>query len=474
MKAFFKVSLKVIRPMKTTLTALLLSAVFVLAASSAVAQDEPKARSLDELLQMVRQSKIAETEEHRQREADFRRNKANQQAELTKAQQIKAQEERRSEQLEATYTRQQQEVAQKRQQLQNRLGTLNELFGHLTSQAGDTRAVLEGSIVSRQPGLDNRPQFLTDLIQKMNSATQLPSIEEIEQMWFEMQREAVEGGRVVTFTDTVLKPNGEQVQESVTRVGNFQLLTASGKYLYAPDEGGIAEMSRQPSGGFQGSAADLAQATDGFTPVGLDPTGPRGGTFLRAFVENTPSLFEQWQQGGPIGYGISALGAFAVIFAIFRLLALAATSSKVSAQLRSQKANPNNPLGRVLKVAEDNPNTDTETLELKLEEAILKERPSIESGLNLLKIIYMVAPLLGLLGTVSGMITTFQAITLFGTGDPKTMAGGISTALVTTVLGLLVAIPVMFLHTIVNGRAKRVLHVLDEQSAGIVANNAGK
>lgn len=442
--------------------------------NTAVAQDAPQAKSLDELLQMVRQSKVSETAEHRQREAEFRQNKANQQSALNNAKQIKAQEERRSEQLERTYETQQEEVAEKRQQLQSRLGSLNELFGHLTSQAGDTRAVLEASIVSRQPGLDNRPQFLTDLIDKMNSATQLPSIEEIEQMWFEMQREAVEGGRVVSFTNTVLKPNGEQVQETVVRVGNFQLLTAAGQYLYAPDEGGIAEMARQPAGSFLSSAAQLAAATDGFVPVGLDPTGPRGGTFLRAFVENTPSRFEQWQQGGTIGYGISALGFFAVLFALFRLLALAATSSKVSAQLKSQKANPNNPLGRVLKIAEDNPGIDTETLELKLEEAVLKERPSIESGLNLLKIIYMVAPLLGLLGTVSGMITTFQAITLFGTGDPKTMAGGISTALVTTVLGLLVAIPTMFLHTIVNGRAKRVLHVLDEQSAGIVAENAGK
>ena len=463
------------RTMKQSLVASIVSLVVAGTTSVWAQQDvSPQAKSLDELLRLIQQEKVLETQEHAQREAEFRRNRANQQAELTKAQQIKAQEERRSEQLETTYARQQQEVAERRQQLQNRLGSLNELFGHLTSQAGDTRAVLEASIVSRQPGLDNRPEFLTNLIEKMNTATSLPSIEEIEQMWYEMQREAVEGGKVVSFTDTVLKPNGEQVQETVIRIGNFNLVTADGKYLYAPDEGGIAEMARQPSGSFQSGAAELASTSEGFTPVGLDPTGPKGGTFLRAYVENTPSLFEQWQQGGPIGYAITAIGVFAVLFALFRLLALAATSSKVSAQLRSQKANPNNPLGRVMKVAEDNPGADTETLELKLEEAILRERPSIESGLNLLKIIYMVAPLLGLLGTVSGMITTFQAITLFGTGDPKTMAGGISTALVTTVLGLCVAIPVMFLHTIVNGRAKRVLHVLDEQSAGIVAENAGK
>jgi len=147
-------------------------------------------------------------------------------------------------------------------------------------------------------------------------------------------------------------------------------------------------------------------------------------------------------------------------------------SSKVSSQLKSDTANTNNPLGRILKVGEDNPGLDAESLELKLHEAVLKERPAIESGLNLLKIIAMLAPLLGLLGTVTGMIITFQAITIFGAGDPKAMAGGISGALVTTVLGLCVAIPTVLLHTVVNGRAQRVLHILEEQSAGIIAEKA--
>jgi biopolymer transport protein ExbB len=139
--------------------------------------------------------------------------------------------------------------------------------------------------------------------------------------------------------------------------------------------------------------------------------------------------------------------------------------------MKSGKANINNPLGRVLKVHEENPTMDTETLELKLSEAIMKEVPKIELGLNLLKIIAAVAPLMGLLGTVTGMIITFQAITIFGAGDPKAMAGGISGALVTTVLGLLVAIPTVLLHTVTNGQAKKVIHVLDEQSTGLIAEH---
>ena len=112
------------------------------------------------------------------------------------------------------------------------------------------------------------------------------------------------------------------------------------------------------------------------------------------------------------------------------------------------------------------------TLELKLAEAVLSEPPKLEQGLTLLKIIAAVAPLMGLLGTVTGMIITFQAITIFGAGDPKAMAGGISSALVTTVLGLLVAIPTVLLHTVVNGRSQRIIHVLNEQATGIVAEHS--
>ena len=129
-------------------------------------------------------------------------------------------------------------------------------------------------------------------------------------------------------------------------------------------------------------------------------------------------------------------------------------------------------LGRVLKIYNENPSADVESLELKLGEAILKEMPPLQRGILFIKVISVVAPLMGLLGTVTGMINTFQAITLFGTGDPRTMAGGISQALVTTVLGLVVAIPTVLLHTIVSGRSKSITQVLQEQSAGLVARRA--
>ena len=190
-----------------------------------------------------------------------------------------------------------------------------------------------------------------------------------------------------------------------------------------------------------------------------------------AALINSPNLEERWHQGGYVGYAITVVGVFGLLLALIRLAALAPISSKVSSQLKSDKANDNNPWAVCSKIHEDNPSMDTETLELKLSEGILKETPKLEAGLNLLKIIAAIAPLMGLLGTVTGMIVTFQAITIFGAGDPKAMAGGISAALVTTVLALLVAIPVVLLHTIVNGRAQRIIHVLNEQTTGIIAEH---
>jgi len=207
--------------------------------------------------------------------------------------------------------------------------------------------------------------------------------------------------------------------------------------------------------------------------VGIDPTGAAGGGFLKAII-NTPTLEERWHQGRQVGYIITGIGVFALLVALWRFLALGGISAKISRQLKRKEINTNNPLGRILKAAKDNQDADTESLELHLGEAILKESPKINSGLSLLKIIAMVAPLLGLLGTVTGMIIVFQAITIYGAGDPKAMAGGISSALVTTVLGLVVAIPTLLLHTMLSGKAKQLLHVLEQQTAGIVAERAGR
>ena len=416
---------------------------------------------------MIESSSISETADSRQREATFMGDQRKQAQFLKQAENSKAAEESRSDRLEQTIRDNDIQIAKLREQRDKRLGSLKELFGHLTGAAGDIRANLNQSIVSAQ--IPGRTEFLDELIAKMSSDTRLPSIEDIEQLWYEQQREMVESSRIVSFNRSVLLANGEQAEMDVVRVGTYNLV-ANGMYLeYSPTTGLVSELARQPAG-HQAGAADLQAATSGFTKMGLDPTGPLGGGLLRALI-NTPTLIERWHFGGIVGYVITAVFAFAIALAAWRFVVLMGMSSQVTAQLQSDTSDTNNPLGRVLQVAADNPKLDAESLELKLHEAVLKERPEIESGLNLLKVISMVAPLMGLLGTVTGMIITFQMITLFGAGDPKAMAGGISQALITTVLGLVVAIPTVLMHTLVNGKAQRILHVLEEQSAGIVAGS---
>lgn len=436
----------------------------VLALSGSVFAEE-QAANLSELLQMMKESKISETKEQQKREADFRRSKANQANLLKQAEATKAAEERRSTQLETKFKEQDLLVQQKRAQYEERLGSLKELFGHLTSTAGDLRATLDTSLVSAQ--YPNRGDFMADLIEKMNSETKLPTLEEIEKLWYELQRETIESGKVVKFTAEVSDPAGNKTTQEIVRIGNYNLV-AGGKYLtYEGKTGTISELSRQPSGQEKGAIA-LQSASSGFVKVGIDPTGPSGGSLLKALI-NSPNLVERWHQGGVVGYVITAVFGIALIISLWRWLALMAIGSAVSKQLKTKAANPKNALGRIMKVAEDNPNIDGESLELKLEEAVLKERPTVEGWLGSIKIISMVAPLLGLLGTVTGMIQTFQAITIYGAGDPKAMAGGISGALVTTVLGLIVAIPTVLIHTFLNSKAKGIVHVLDEQSAGLIA-----
>jgi biopolymer transport protein ExbB len=448
----------------------ILSVVMVAASVSAFAQSTTteKAKSLNELLRMVEQGRISEAREHREREQRFASAKAEQQRLLREARARKQQLERQSNQLEQAYERNELRAAELTQTLDSRLGYLKEMFGVLQQVAGDTRGLFDSSVTSVQ--FSERSQFLGDLASTLGSTSKLATREELERLWFELQREMTESGRVVRFNTTVITGDGDQVEKEVVRVGSFNIV-ADGKYLqFIPETGNVLELPRQPQSRFVKTTSDLTGAQSGVVAFGVDPSR---GSILGLLVQ-VPDLKERIDQGGLIGYLIIALGALALIIAVERVIVLGIEGRKVQSQLKNGAPQENNPLGRVLLAAEKNRDADLETVELKMGEAMLKEVPKLSRGLLFLKIISVVAPLMGLLGTVTGMINTFQAITLFGTGDPKLMAGGISQALVTTVLGLTVAIPTVLLHTVVNGRSKRIVHVLEEQSTGIVAELAEK
>lgn len=451
---------------KVVVTALAL--VFGGMAAVASAQEvQGKAQSLDQLLELVRQGKVAETEEHRKREQEFLRNKAQQQQLIDRAVADRTAQEKRSEQLEGVFQENERQLAALEQQLQDRLGSLKELFGVLQQVAGDARATFEQSIISAQyPG---REKALSELIEKTSGGSRLPSIEEIEGLWYEVQREMTESGKVVTFPATVILPDGSREEREVVRVGTFNLVS-NGEFVdWLPTTQTLATFVRQPAGRFQSAAGDFQKAEAG--TLAQFPVDPSRGAILSLLVQ-APSLSERIDQGGIVGYVTLGLGVIGIILIIERLIYLTLVNRKVQAQIRSNTISTDNPLGRVLSVYQQNKDVDVETLELKLDEAIMKEMPPLERFIPIIKIISAVAPLLGLLGTVTGMIQTFQAMTLFGTGDPKLMAGGISQALVTTVQGLVVALPTLFFWSIISGMSKRVIHTLEEQSAGIVAVHA--
>ena len=285
-----------------------------------------------------------------------------------------------------------------------------------------------------------------------------------------MQREVVESGNIVRFNHMVTRANGEQGEMEVVRIGVFNLVSDDG-YLEYNDDGTISELLRQPEGRYLGTTGDMmGSGSDEVLDFGVDVT--RGG-ILGLLVES-PTIRDRIEQGGIVGYCIISLGLIGLLIAIWRWFGLSTASRKVSAQLKRDTASTDNPLGRVLAAAESNRGADTETLELKLSEAALKEMPGLTKGLLFIKVISVVAPLMGLLGTVTGMIKTFQVITLYGAGDPKMMAGGISQALMTTVLGLVVAIPMVLLHTIVSGQSRKIINIIQSQSAGIVAQHSEK
>jgi len=395
--------------------------VFLFTASS---QLFAQATSLGNLLDLVEQDRVAESEEYSQRVQEFEQNANRQQEILDITNDRITEQEDLQNQLSDQFEANEIIIADKREILRERRGDLNELFGTLQGVAGDFLSNFQNSLISAQ--FAGRAEQLEEIIERAGSTIEQLNISEMERFWFFMHQELTESGRVVTYNGEVSLPNGDTANRSITRIGSFNAVS-DGEYLrYTGDIGHLQVLPRQPDSGYLNAAVDLQGASSGFTRVGIDPTGGVGGQVLANLI-NFPTVEEQVRNNsGIIGFIIIGVGIVGISIAFLRLLILSLVSIKVRAQLKKDKPGKNNPLGRVLLVAESNPSADTETLELKLGEAILQETPRLERMLTIIKMIATIAPLGGLLGTVTGMIQVFQQITVYGAGDPTIMAGGIS------------------------------------------------
>jgi len=430
--------------------------------------------SPSELLELVQKGQFADTAEQRERERKFRNEKNKQAKLLADAKAERARLEREAARLEQKFEANEALLVVAEAQLKERLGSLNEIFGHLAGLATEARNIFEQSLTSAQFGKD-REEFLTKLAVKMGEGVALATIPELERLWFELQREINATGEVVKFNADVISLDGTVEEREVVRVGVFNAVSDGNYLTYASTRGMYEELPSQPAGRYTSTTSDVFDADAFPVQFAVDPTGPQGGSYLASLI----SMSGAWEringEGGPIGIVIFyVLGLGGVGLFIWRLITLRSIRAGVNSQLAASALNTDNPLGRVLKIAEDNPKADTETLELKMAEQILNERPPIEKLNWLIKLISIVAPLMGLFGTIVGMIETFQMITLFGTGDPKTMASGISIALVTTWLGLMVAIPMTFMSAIVSNFSKGILETIEEQAIGMAAERSEK
>lgn len=415
--------------------------------------------SLDQLLQDIREIRSSEQAAMREREAEFLRERDNQQALLNQAERELAPIKAEADRLKAEFDELEQQLATTETQMRERSGNLGELFGVVRQMAGDTRSQWQDSLLNVQ-----FPQRLAQL-DRLTATAQIPTVETLEQFWFMLQEDMTASGKISRVTAPVIGRDGQQQETPVVLVGPFVALAGEEYLTYQAEAGTLQVADKQPDG--RALIGDFLAPRSELADLMVDPTR---GTVIGQ-MQLTPSFMDRVRQGGLVGYVIIALGIIGILLALAKLAWLVGISRKVERQANSlDQLRNDNPLGRILGVIGSKPRLEElDTLELKLDEAILRETPALERGNGLIKLLAAVAPLLGLLGTVTGMIATFQAITLFGTGDPKLMAGGISQALVTTVQGLVAAIPLLFLHGMLASRSKAVIQVLEQQSAGLIA-----
>ena len=448
-------------------TAAVFGSALLLSAGPASAQ----INSVDALLQDIRNNSAKVEQENRERLQRFQSQANSQTTQLRQAQGELAQLERRAAEVERSFASNRNQISRLEDQLRAAQGDFGEVFGLARSKAGEFKALLDSSLITAQ-----YPKR-TAVLGRIAESKALPSAEELDRIWETMLQEIRAQRQVKEFTAPVANI-ADGAEQQVTRVGPFSVFTSNTAQFLSykkPDaESGdsaalLTALPKQPGGQISSAAKQVAGAADG--AIVYAPLDPTRGELLKSF-ERVPSFKERhWVQGGNIGKFIIIMAALGVLFGVFNIIRLFFAKMAINGQKRKAQASKSNALGRVMMAYEGAQNKDADTVELKLDEAILRESPKFEFGLNILKLLAGVAPLLGLLGTVTGMIQTFQAMMIYGTGDPQLMAGGISEALITTMLGLVAAIPLLVLHSFNSSLSRSIQGTLEEQSAGIVARH---
>ncbi|MFS1876804.1 MotA/TolQ/ExbB proton channel family protein [Enterovibrio norvegicus] len=361
--------------------------------------------------------------------------------------------------LSDTFSDNEQYLAELDESLRLETGTLGELFGVLRQSSRE----LQNERVDA-PAAIGQPDYNAALDLILDAKT-LPSLSALNTVWHGMQEE-LENGRVIApMTLNVRDAEGVVTERNVTRLGNIGLVDQHGYLGWNSAKRQANLLPVQPKHGLTSNALAQAQAGDS---VILDPTR----TELLQQLAFTPTLSERFEQGGLVGKIIAVLLFVGLAISAVRGASLFRARVAIRKQMKHPETAGDNPLGRILSVYQQAPNRSLDALELHLLEAIVDEQQGFEKGLSMLKLLAALAPMLGLLGTVTGMIETFQVITQFGNGDPTVMAGGISMALITTVLGLVAAMPLLLAHNVLSTQAETLRGTLEKVGISLIAQQS--
>jgi biopolymer transport protein ExbB len=445
-------------------------------------QAQPQVQ-LGNLRQAVNRLRDQERQVAQERQQRFRAEQQRAEREAQEATQRRNAAEARSNALDRQWNDNEQRIAETTALLTERQGNLGELFGVTRQVAGDAANVLSQSLLTTQYGVPADGEERAEFLRRLAGATALPSINELERLWYEILREMTDSAKVVKFRTAVAQLDDEatpDVDESqateerdVVRVGPF-MVSSNGEYLgYLPSRKALTHLHGQVINEFQEIGRDLQAAPPdaGYQRALVDPAS---GALLSLYVDR-PDWVERVQEGEVVGYVIIGVGVLGVLLAVFQGVYLLATRFAVKGQLRNiDNPKPNNPLGRVLLAFRgDGRRIDSaELAELRISEAVLREVPRLERFQSFLRLAVAAGPLLGLIGTVIGMIITFRAIVASGTSDPRLMAQGIGQAMIATVLGLGIAIPLLFINAGLVALSRTVIQILDEQSQALLAQSA--
>jgi len=426
----------------------------------------PVITDLDLLVESVKNTASIRAKEDRERLNKFLSDKNRQQYLLNQMKAKLDSEEDRSERLTKEYEDNDKKLSELEEQLTLKLGSFGELFGIVRQTAGESKGQFLLSLTNIE--YPERIDFLADLAER--KSLDLPTSDELDRLWYEILNELNQSGKVKVYNTDILSKSGELINTDIVRIGVFNSV-ADGNYLNLVSDQNILEyLAKQPEGSIKRSARKLQNNDVEYREVFIDPTR---GSLLSKLIDRA-GFVERINQGGFVGYIILLILIAGLVMGVMQFLFLRNESQTIDNELNSNNYSDNSTLGKLNNIYSKYKGDTPEELEAQLEDVLAKTAPALEKNLSIIKLLAAVAPLLGLLGTVIGMIETFQAITLFGTGDPKLMAGGISQALVTTMLGLIAAVPLLFVHNILDSRSRAISQIYEEQAIGYVASSSIK